>query len=135
METASILTLRFAEALGLYAIALGAGTLIAPARWRSVVDEMERSQSVTLLMGLVVFAIGAMILGVHHSLADPLAGFVTIAAAIAAVKGLLLLAVPQPLIALSRPVMARPQIWGVFLIIVGIALLIAALTGRATQII
>ena len=108
MDTVSVLTLRLAEALGLYLVAVGASGLIAPDRWRALPDEMERSFGLTLVMGLVAFAIGAMIFGLHHSLGDPLAAIVTIAAAIAAVEGLLLLAVPQAMVAFARPFLARP---------------------------
>jgi uncharacterized protein YjeT (DUF2065 family) len=132
MDTARILTLCIAEAFGLYLIAIGAGALIAPDRWRAIGDEMERSPGLTLVMGLLSFAIGALILGVHHSLTDPLAIIITAAGAIATVEGLLLIAVPQALIAFGRPFFARPRPWAIVAVMLGIALLVAGFTGHAT---
>ena len=71
MHTASPLTLHLLGAIGLYMVAIGAGALIDPGRWRDLGEEMERSAALTILMGLVTFAIGVALLGVHHGLADP----------------------------------------------------------------
>ena len=54
-------------------------------------------------MGLVTFAIGVALLGVHHGLADPLQIIVSAIGAIAALEGLLILAVPRAMIAFGAP--------------------------------
>ncbi len=132
MDTASVLTLRLAEAFGLYLAAIGAGALIAPDRWRAIGDEFERSPGLTLLSGVLAFAFGALIFGVHHSLTDPLAIVVTIAGAIGAVEGLVLLAVPQALTGISRFAFARPRLWAIVAVLLGVAFFVAGLTGHAT---
>jgi hypothetical protein len=132
MDTASVLTLRLAEAFGLYLMAIGAGALIAPDRWRAMGDEMERSRGLVLIAGVLTFALGALIFGAHHSVADPLAVVITVFGAIGAVEGLLLLAVPQPLLAIGRSVFARPLPWAIVAVMLGAALFIAGLTGHAT---
>jgi hypothetical protein len=135
MDTDSVLTLRLAEAIGLYVAATGAGALVAPERWRAIGPELERSPGLVLLMGIVTFAIGSAMLGVHHALTDPLADIVTAIAAIAAVEGLLLLVTPEAMIAFGRPFMARPRLWAMFALVAGIALFLAGLTGRANPMI
>ena len=132
MDTASVLTLRLAEGFGLYLVAVGAGALIAPDRWRAIGDEFERSPGLTLISGVVGFAFSALIFGVHHHLTDPLAIVITLFGAIGALEGLLLLAAPQALMGISRFAFARPQLWSIVALLVGAALFIAGLTGRAT---
>lgn len=132
METARMLTLHLAEAFGLYLVAIGAGALIAPERWRAIGGEMERSPGLAIVTGVFTFVIGVAILGIHHSLADPLAIFITVAGAIAAAEGLLLLAVPHLLIALSRPFFEHPRAWAVVAVLLGLFLLVAGFTGHAT---
>jgi len=134
METAAILTLRLAEAFGLYLLAVGAGALIAPGRWRAIGAELERSPGLALVAGLLAFALGAVTFGVHHHLTDPLAIIVTIAGAIGAAEGLLLIAVPDLMIAIGRPFFAHPRVWAIIVLVLGAALLLAGLTGRANPI-
>jgi hypothetical protein len=134
METAGILTLRLAEAFGVYLLAVGAGALIAPGRWRAIGAELDRSPGLALVTGLFTFAFGAAIFGVHHGLTDPLAVIVTIAGAVGAVEGLLLIAVPDLMIAIGRPFFAYPRAWALVLLVLGAALLLAGLTGHANPI-
>lgn len=131
MDTASVLTLRLAEAFGLYLMAIGAGALIAPHRWRAIGEEMERSPGLILIAGVLTFAFGALIFGIHHSVADPLAIVITIFGAIGAVEGLLLLAVPQTFIRIGRAAFARPYLWAIVAVLLGAALFVAGLTGHA----
>jgi len=51
METASPLTLHLLCALGLYLLAVGAGIMFAPERWRAMGEELERSPALTVTMG------------------------------------------------------------------------------------
>jgi hypothetical protein len=132
MDTASLLTLRLAEGFGLYLMAIGAGAIIAPDRWHAVGEEMEHSRALVLIAGILTFAFGALIFGIHHSLTDPFAILITFLAALGAVEGVLLLVVPQTLIAIGRSVFARPQPWGIAAVVLGAALFVAGLTGHAT---
>ena len=132
METASPLTLHLMGAIGLYMVAIGGGALIAPERWAKMIDEMEGGAALTTLMGLVTFAIGVALLGVHHERGDPLQILVTAIGAIAALEGLLILAVPRVMMAIGKPFLARSRLWAIFTAILGIVFIIVGLTGRAT---
>src|SRR3546814_21154918 len=52
MDTISVLTLRLAEAIGLYMIVVGMGGLTAPRRWRQVMADLERSPGLAMALGL-----------------------------------------------------------------------------------
>jgi hypothetical protein len=125
MHTATPLTLHLLGAIGLYMVAIGASALIDPGRWQSLGEEMERSAGLTVLMGLVTFAIGVALLGVHHGLADPLQILVTAIGAIAALEGLLILAVPRVMIAAGAPFLARPRAWAIVTVVLGLAFILA----------
>jgi hypothetical protein len=125
MHTASPLTLHLLGAIGLYMVAIGAAALIDPGRWRGLGEEMERSAGLTILMGLVTFAIGVALLGVHHGLADPLQILVSAIGAIAALEGLLILAVPRAMIAAGAPFLARPRGWAIVTVALGLAFILA----------
>jgi len=131
MDTADILTLRLAETIGIFLIAAGAGGLIAPDRWRAVLGDMERSPGLILAFAIIDFALGATILLVHCSFADPLAGVVTVIGLAGAVEGLLLFVFPQALLAFSRPILDAGRLWAVLALAFGAALLLLGLTGHA----
>jgi hypothetical protein len=125
MHTATPLTLHLLGAIGLYMVATGAGALIGPGRWQGLGEEMERSAGLTILMGLVTFSIGVALLGVHHGLADPGQILVTAIGAIAALEGLLILAVPRAMIAFGGPFLARPRAWAIICVVLGLAFILA----------
>jgi hypothetical protein len=125
MHTATPLTLHLLGAIGLYMVAIGAGALIAPGRWQGLCEEMERSAGLTILMGLVTFSVGVALLGVHHGLADPLQILVSAIGAIAALEGLLILAVPRAMIAIGAPFVVRPRGWAIFCVALGLAFILA----------
>jgi hypothetical protein len=125
MHTATPLTLHLLGAIGLYMVATGACALIDPGRWQGLGEEMARSAGLTLLMGLVTFAIGVALLGVHHGLADPLQIVVSAIGAIAALEGLLILAVPRAMIAFGAPFFARPRAWAIVSVVFGLAFILA----------
>ncbi|HEV2815834.1 MAG TPA: DUF2065 family protein [Allosphingosinicella sp.] len=125
MHTATPLTLHLLGAIGLYMVATGACALLAPDRWRTLAEEMERSPGLTIAIGLVTYAIGVALLGVHHGLADPPQILVTAIAAIAALEGLLILAVPRAMIAFGAPFLARPRAWAIVTLALGLAFILA----------
>jgi hypothetical protein len=134
MDTASILTLHLAEALGLYLVAVSAGALIAPDHWRALGRELENSPGLTLVMGVFAFAISAAMLIAHHGMDDPLAIIVTAAAAAGVAEGLLMLVVPQALVPVSRWAFEHPRAWAIVTVALGLLLLAAGLTGDAAPI-
>jgi len=132
MDTISVLTLRLAEAIGIYLAAVGVGGLIRRDRWQGIIAEFERSPALTFVTGGIVFAIGAAIFGVHHTLHDPLAAIVTIFAAAILIKGLLLVAIPDALFGLVRPLAGLIRVWPIIALLIGVVLFALGYTGRAT---
>jgi len=132
LDTISILTLRLAEAIGLYLILIGISGLASPQRWRGAMEELDRSPGLTLITGLVAFALGATIVMAHRAFADPLSVIVTLAGYVALIKGALLIAVPAPLMKVGRWSLRFTRAWAVFALILGLLLFYAGLTGRAT---
>ncbi|PXA86093.1 DUF2065 domain-containing protein [Nostoc sp. 3335mG] len=131
MHTLTVLTLDLATAIGLYWIAAGIGLLTAPDRMRAMVDDLVRVPGLTYALGLGVFAIGTAILIPHHVLYDPLSVIVTALAAIFALEGLLLIAVPWLLVRVAQPFLANARLWAVVSLVLGVLMLLAGLTGRA----
>jgi uncharacterized protein YjeT (DUF2065 family) len=129
-HTLSPLTLKLAEAIGLYLIALGLGLALSPARWRGLIEEIEQSAAMTLVMGVVAFWLGIALLLAHRDTSNPLALVVTAFALLAAFKGLLILAVPA-FVKLYRPILANPRLWGIVALVAGALLFLAGFTGRA----
>ncbi|KFG90250.1 hypothetical protein BV98_001915 [Sphingobium herbicidovorans NBRC 16415] len=134
METISVLTLRLAEAIGLYMIVVGVGGLAAPQRWRAMMDDLERSPGIVMALAFPLFAVGAALVLVHDIWTDPLAIVVTLIGYVALAKGALLLAVPGPLIRIGHWSLSFTRAWAIVSILLGILLFLAGLTGRATVI-
>ena len=134
MDTISILTLRLSEAIGLYMIVVGIGGLIAPSRWRAMMDDLERSPGLVMALGFPVFATGATLVLIHSIWTDPLAVIVSLTGYVALIKGALLLAIPAPLLRLGRWSLNFTRAWAAVSIVLGILLFLAGLTGRATVI-
>lgn len=132
MDTISVTTLRLAEAIGLYMIVVGIGGLVAPARWRGMMDDLERSPGLVMAIGFAVFAVGAAMVMVHRAMTDPLAVIVTLVGYAALIEGALLLAVPEPLLRVGRWSIGFTRVWAIVSLLLGILLFLAGLTGRAT---
>lgn len=134
MTTISVLTLRLAEAIGLYMIVIGIGGLTAADRWRAMMDDLERSPGLVMAMGFAVFAVGTALVLVHSIWTDPLAIVISLIAYVALIEGALLLAVPGPLIKIGHWSLHFTRAWAILSILLGILLFLAGLTGRATVI-
>ena len=134
MDTISVLTLRLAEAIGLYMIVMGISGLVAPQRWRGMIDDLDRSPGLVMAIGFPVFAVGAALVLIHSIWTDPLAVIVSVVGYIALIEGALLLAVPAPLLAIGRRAVGFVRLWAIVSILLGALLFLAGLTGRATLI-
>ncbi len=130
-HTLTILTLQLAQAIGLYWLAAGIGLLAVPARMAALIDDFERSPALAMVAGLGAFAIGVAVLIPHHLLYDPLSVIVTLLALVFAIEGLVLIACPQLLLALARRFVVQARLWAIVSIVLGAAMLLAGLTGRA----
>jgi hypothetical protein len=131
VHTLTVLTLRLAEAIGLYWLAAGIGLLIQPQKLRAIVDDFEHSPGLVYAVGIAAFTIGTAILIPHHVLYDPLSVIVTVLAALLALEGLVLIAVPQLLLAFARSFVTGARFWALIAIVLGLLLFLAGFTGRA----
>lgn len=134
LDTISVLTLRLAEAIGLYMILIGVGALVSPQRWRATMDDLDRSPGLVIALGFAVFVTGTALVLVHHHMRDALAAIVTIIGHVALVEGALLLVVPGPLLKIGRWALGFTRVWAIVALILGLLLFLAGLTGRATLI-
>ncbi len=134
MDTISILTLRLAEAIGLYMIVVGIGGLVSPSRWRDMMDDLDRSPGLVMALGFPVFVVGAALVLIHSIWTDPLAVIVSLIGYVALFEGALLLATPAPLLRIGRLAVRFTRLWAGISILLGILLFLAGLTGRATVI-
>lgn len=134
MDTISILTLRLAEAIGLYMIIVGIGGLVSPSRWRDMMDDLDRSPGLVMALGFPVFVVGAALVLIHSIWTDPLAVIVSLIGYVALFEGALLLATPAPLLRIGRLAVRFTRLWAGISILLGILLFLAGLTGRATVI-
>lgn len=132
MDTISVLTLRLAEAIGLYLIVIGISGLAGPQRWRAVMDDLERSPGLVMAFGFPVFLVGAALILIHSIWRDPLSILVSLIGYVALAEGALLLAVPAPLLKLGRWSLRYIRGWAIASILLGLLFFYAGLTGRAT---
>jgi uncharacterized protein YjeT (DUF2065 family) len=132
VDTISVLTLRLAEAIGLYMIVVGIGGLVAPQRWRAMMDDLDRSPGLVMALGFAVFAVGAALVLIHSIWTDPLAIIVSLVGYAALIEGALLLAVPGPLLKVGFWSLPFTRVWAIVSIVLGILLFLAGLMGRAT---
>ncbi|WP_311270589.1 DUF2065 domain-containing protein [Sphingobium sp. WCS2017Hpa-17] len=135
MDTISVLTLRLAEIFGLYMIVVGLGGLASPSRWRAVMDDLNRSPGLVVALGFAVFAVGGTLVLIHSIWTDPLAIMVSLIGYVALIEGATLLAVPSPLIRIGHWSTGFIRVWASIVLILGILLFLAGLTGRATIIV
>ena len=134
MTTAIHLTLHLLVLIGLYELAAGIAGLTGRIDWRAMMEEFERSPSLALVTGFVVFVIGGVMIMNHHHWTDPLAIIVSAIAWIALVEGLLIMIAARPLLIFFRPVVVNQRTISLFAAIFGIVLIILGLTGRADPI-
>jgi uncharacterized protein YjeT (DUF2065 family) len=131
MTTTLPLTLYLAQAIGLYLVLLGASVFIAPQRWERVIDEFVTSAALPLITGGFAFVLGVVLIRVHCVLTDPLAIAVTAAGWAALAKGAMLILFPQLSMRLGQWSVRYFRVWAVVVLILGILLGLAGLTGHA----
>ena len=137
IETAVPLTLTLAIGLGAILLAAGIGGFSATAGpvsdWAEAIEEMDRMPGLTLALAFVAILFGGGILLVHHHWSDPLAAIVTLIAWASFAEGLLLLGMPRLYLSFARLAVRYTRPWAAVATVLGLALLIAGLTGRATS--
>ncbi|MEE2691220.1 MAG: DUF2065 family protein [Pseudomonadota bacterium] len=133
LTVVTTLTLSLAKAMGVYMIAAGLSGFIAPDRWRQILDRFRADAALTYISGAFVFALGVAIVMAHNIWTDPLSGAVSLIGWVAAIEGIVLIVAPKPLLDVSASLM-RPgatKLFAGFSLILGAALLLAGLFGRA----
>jgi FtsH-binding integral membrane protein len=131
MTTAIPLTLHLLVLIGLYELAAGFAGFTGRIDWPAMLDEFERSTALTFVTGFAAFAIGAAIHLNHHHWSDVLAIIVSAIGWIVMAEGLLIMVWPRPLLAFSRPLVHRQRTVSIFAMLLGMALILLGLTGRA----
>lgn len=135
IDSFAVLTLDLAKAYGLYILVTGLSGLFAPDRWRQVMEDYARSPGLTYLTAVLVFGLGITLVMIHHLWIDPLAIVVSLVGWIILVEGILLMALPDPLLKIGAASVGSPaatRAWAIFAIIAGAVLLAAGVTGHAT---
>ena len=131
MTTAIPLTLHLLVLIGLYELVAGIAGLTRRIDWRAMMDEFERSPSLSFVTGFMVFAIGGVMIMNHHHWTDPLAIVVSLVAWIALIEGILMMIAAKPLLIFFRPVVVSQRAISLFAAVFGLVLIVLGLTGRA----
>ena len=136
ISTTIPLTLSLSVALGLYMLAAGVGLYRIGDRAVDLIGTFEQSPALTLLTGVVAYAVGVAIVLTHRVWTDPLAIVVSLTGWIAALEGLLLIAWPAPLWSLGRTMLGGSglRISLIFTLVLGALLILAGMTGTAGRI-
>ena len=121
VHTLTVLTLRLAEAIGLYWLAAGIGLFVQPQKLRAIVDDFEHSPGLVYAIGVAAFAVGTAILIPHHILYDPLSVIITVLAVLIALEGLVLIAFPDLILAFARSFVSSARLWALIAIVAGLA--------------
>ncbi len=132
--TFSVLTLQLAKAFGLYLLVTGLSGLTAPARWKAVMEDYQRSPGLSYLTAVIVLGAGLVLVMVHSLWTDPLAIIVSLFGWIALIEGVALMAASEGLLKLGAATVATPgrtRAWAIIAVILGAGLLIAGSLGRA----
>ena len=131
MTTMIPLTLQLLVLIGLYDLAAGLAGLTGQIDWRQIIDEFDRSSALTLVTGFLAFIIGGVLIIAHSHWTDVPAALVSAIGWIAAAEGLFIMAFPRPLLAFSRALVGNQRLVSLVAAVVGVALILIGLTGRA----
>jgi hypothetical protein len=131
MTTAIPLTLQLLILIGGYELAAGLAGFTGRINFQAMIEEFERSPSLTFMTGFIVYIIGGILVMAHSHWTDLLAIIVSAVGWIAVVEGLMIMVWPGPLLAFSRPFVRSQQAVSIFAMLLGIILILLGLTGRA----
>ena len=134
MHTLIPLTLHLLVLIGVYELAAGIAGLTGAIDWAKILEEFERSPALTFVTGFAAFAIGAAINIAHHHFTDLPAIIVSAIGWIAIIEGVMIMVCPGPLLRFSRGLVGNRKLISLLAALVGVALILLGLTGRATPI-
>jgi hypothetical protein len=135
MDTFSVLTLQLARLWGIIALVIALAALVTPARIGAAMADFERSPGLLFITAIFALGIGLIQVMIHNLWTDPTAIIVSLIGWLAIIKGIVLMAVPEPLMKLAAGSAAKPatvRLYGVMILILAIVLLVLGLSGRAT---
>lgn len=121
-------THTLAGLIGLYFAAAGIGLLVDRKFFAEAIRELSGQPMLAYLGGILAFAIGGTIVGVHNNWNSLLAGFVSLVGWIALAEGVLLLACRKRFLELFTRVALSPGLITAFgggTLALGLALLVA----------
>lgn len=126
-----MLTQFIALAVGGYALAAGIGFFTHPGKTRALFNGLKDNAALTYLTGVLVYAIGALILLAHWRWGSPLEIAVTLIGIGAVVEGLAFLVGPGAFLALFRGMWENSpaRVWAGLAIIFGAILIGAGVSG------
>ena len=131
MTTMIPLTLHLLVLIGLYDLAAGLAGLAGQMDWRQMIEEFDRSPALTFVTGFLAFIVGGVLIIAHSHWTDLPAAIVSAIGWIAAAEGLLIMAFPRPLLAISRGLVGNQRLVSLFAAVIGVVLIVIGLTGRA----
>jgi hypothetical protein len=131
IETASPATTFAALLTGAVCLASGMAAMLLPLDGAEAVEELEHSPMLAVSAAFAAIAVGAFVILLHRSWADPLAILVSAIGWAIFLEGLVLLGLPRLYVRIARPILRRPRNWGLFALALGAFLIAAGLTARA----
>ncbi len=125
------LTLHLSVALGVYCLAASLGLLIAPReRIAGLFEEMADSPGLLYAFGLITLAIGSAWIMAHREWTTPLGIAVSLAGWIAAIEGVLLLALPGLMVRIMLVFRSIVRPCAVAGVLIGLVFILLGLLGR-----
>lgn len=135
MDTFSVLTLQLARAWGIAALVIALGALVTPKRMSAAMADFERSPGLLFLAAMFALILGLIQVMFHNIWRDPTSIIVSAIGWLAIIKGIVLIALPEPVMRLAAKGAASTatvRLYGVLVLILAIVLLVLGLGGRAT---
>jgi hypothetical protein len=135
MDTFSVLTLQLARLWGVVALVIALAALLNPNRMGAAVVDFEKSRGLLFITAILALGIGLIQVMFHNLWTDPTAIIVSAVGWLAIIKGIVLIAIPEPIMKLAASAAGSPstvRLYGVLILILAIVLLVLGLSGRAT---
>ncbi len=120
------LTEILARFFGLYMLAAGIGVALNGVDLPKMMEEMRQSPFATYLGGIIAFAFGAAIIGLHNDFSSGLAIVVSLVGWVALIEGVVILAFPKAMQAFADEfvgLIGSAKVWGVAVAALGVVLL------------
>ena len=123
----ALMTETLARFLGLYMLAAGIGLALNGAALPKMLEEMRQSTFAFYLGGLIAFAIGATIVGLHNDFSSGLAIVVSLIGWVSLAEGVVMLALPDEMRNFAGKIvglMGSARIWGFAVAAIGALLIV-----------